>query len=447
MVSEVVGISQDLTEVTFGAIPKPLAAVIHKTFGIADFTGLAFTYGDELVGSATIVTREGQAPLSPELANVLAHVVAVSLRRKQAEEALRESERRLKIIMENSMDIIYIANRQGQITFISPQVAALGGVPEEIIGRPISEFIYPDDRARVLVDIEEMIATGVASPVEFRLATPDNRVVHLEERGHLMLQEDQVVGFFGIIRDISERKQAEAEREKLITELKAKNTELERFTYTVSHDLKSPLITINGFLGFLEKDALSGHSDRVKADVTRIKEAVEKMRGLLDDLLELSRVGRLMNPPQTVPFADLAQEAIRLVAGQLEARQIQVEIAPDLPSVCGDRMRLVEVLQNLIDNATKFMGDQPQPRLEIGVKPEPGETIFYVQDNGSGIEPRYQEEIFGLFKRLNPSTEGTGIGLALVKRIVEVHGGRVWVESEGLGRGATFCFTLAPGPC
>ena len=119
-------------------------------------------------------------------------------------------------------------------------------------------------------------------------------------------------------------------------------------------------------------------------------------------------------------------------------------IAPDLPPVTGDRLRLVEVYQNLIENAVKYMGDQPAPRVEVGTRhdAETGETVFYVADNGMGIDPRYQRKVFGLFERLDAGTEGTGVGLALVTRIVEVHGGRVWVESEGRGKGSTFCFTL-----
>jgi signal transduction histidine kinase len=225
-------------------------------------------------------------------------------------------------------------------------------------------------------------------------------------------------------------------------ELEAKNAELERYTYTVSHDLKSPLITIKGFLGLLEKDAIKGDTERVKKDVSRIHNAAEKMNQLLDDLLELSRIGRIIGTKEDVPLNDLANEAVSLVRGQIKELRVQVEIAPDLPVVYVDRRRLVEILQNLIDNAAKYMGKQPEPRIEIGVIQENGEDIFYVHDNGEGIEPRYHENVFGLFNKLKHESEGTGIGLAIVRRIVEVHGGRIWVESEGNGRGSTFFFTI-----
>ncbi|MBN1937383.1 MAG: GHKL domain-containing protein [Anaerolineae bacterium] len=243
-------------------------------------------------------------------------------------------------------------------------------------------------------------------------------------------------------QEIIERKQAENKQKSLIAELEAKNAELERFAYTVSHDLKSPLITIGGFVGFLEKDALAGNAERVKADVAYINDATAKMQRLLNELLELSRIGRLMNSPEEASFADIAREAVASVHGHIAARGVEVEIAPGLPTVYSERARLVEVVQNLVDNAVKFMGDQPQPRVEIGMRQDGDEPVFYVRDNGMGIEPQYHDKIFGLFDKLDPDSEGTGIGLALVKRIVETHGGKIWVESEGKGQGSTFCFTL-----
>jgi PAS domain S-box-containing protein len=234
-------------------------------------------------------------------------------------------------------------------------------------------------------------------------------------------------------------------REKLIKELESKNTELERFTYTISHDLKSPLVTINGFLGYLKSDTVSGKSDRVLTDIQRIQDAVDKMHLLLKELLELSRIGRIVNPPEKVLFDDLVREALDIVHGQLEAHRVAVQIQPNLPAVQGDRQRLIEVLQNLIDNASKYMGDQPAPSIEIGQHGEEGELlIFFVKDNGIGFNPQYYERIFGLFNKLDAKSEGTGVGLALVKRIIEIHGGRIWAESE-VGKGSTFFFTLARG--
>ena len=190
------------------------------------------------------------------------------------------------------------------------------------------------------------------------------------------------------------------------------------------------------------EDAIAGNIEGVQADMARISSATDKMQQLLNELLELSRIGRLMDPPEEVLLGELAYEAVEMVRGRLEERGVEVEIAPNLPVVYGDHPRLREVLQNLVDNAVKFTGDQPHPRVEIGVRHDDAERVYYVRDNGMGIDPRYHDKVFGLFERLDPKAEGTGVGLAIVKRIVEVHGGRIWIESEGAGRGSTFCFTL-----
>ncbi len=152
-------------------------------------------------------------------------------------------------------------------------------------------------------------------------------------------------------------------------------------------------------------------------------------------------------PCEDVALGELVGDALADLGKTIAEKGIEVEVAPDLPVVCGDRARLLEAVWHLLGNAVKYLGDQPAPRIEVGVRHEKTgdeeSPIFYVRDNGPGIEPKYHERVFGLFERLDPeATEGTGIGLALVKRIVEVHGGRIWVESEGRGQGSTFCFTL-----
>ena len=235
-------------------------------------------------------------------------------------------------------------------------------------------------------------------------------------------------------------------RQDLISELESKNAELERFTYTVSHDLKSPLFTIRGFLGYLEQDTLAGNRERMRSDMQRIIAATEKMQQLLNDLLELSRIGRLMNDSVATPFGELAREAVELVQGRIMECGATIHIDAELPVVYGDRPRLLEVVQNLVDNAAKFMENQPEPHIEIGWDGEEDSMpILYVRDNGMGIPPEHHERIFGLFNKLDVKVDGTGVGLALVRRIVEVHGGRIWVQSEA-GKGATFFFTLPLSP-
>ena len=232
------------------------------------------------------------------------------------------------------------------------------------------------------------------------------------------------------------------ERQKLIAQLEANNAELERFTYTVSHDLRNPLVTIKGFLGMLNKDIQDGRKDRIASDFQRIANAADKMDELLSDLLELSRVGRIINQSEEVDLVKLTQEAVELLDARIRSKNVTVNISPDLPIVFGDRIRLREVMENLIDNAAKYTDNRPNPIIEIGAGQKNSNQVIFVRDNGMGIESQHLAKIFDLFEKLDQNSEGTGIGLALIKRIVETHGGKIWVESDGLEKGSIFYFTI-----
>ena len=364
-------------------------------------------------------------------------------------QGLAESEERYRLISQIISDYTFSTRINPDGTLFHHWVA---GAFERITGYSYEEYmarggwlaaLHPDDREQDARDMEALRANRqVVTEVRTFMKSGEMRWVRVW--GHPVWDpvKNQLVGIYGAVQDITERKKVEAEREALIRELEAKNAELERFAYTVSHDLKSPLITIRGFLSFVEQDAVAGNLERVRADLGRIRDAVDKMQRLLSELLELSRIGRVVNPPQTIAFATLAQDAVALVAGRLRQRGVGVAVAEGLPPVWGDRARLVEVLQNLVDNAAKFMGDQKHPRVEIGMREQAGERVFFVRDNGIGIDPRFRDRVFGLFEKLDPDSEGSGVGLALIKRIVDQHHGRVWVESEGKGKGTTVCFTL-----
>jgi len=245
--------------------------------------------------------------------------------------------------------------------------------------------------------------------------------------------------------EVEIRNKAEREREVVIQQLKSKNQELDRFAIRVSHDLKTPLITVAGFLGYLEQDIKSGNHERAEKDLAQITEAAKRMGKFVDELLDLSRVGRIINPPRDVPFEEIVRDALQAADGILKAKQVQVEIDAIFPFVHVDRVRVVQVMQNLLTNAVKFMGDQTHPIIRIGFEEIDGEHIFSINDNGIGIAPEHHARIFELFSKLNPEIDGTGIGLSLVKRIIEVHNGKIWVESSP-GNGATFKFTLTHAP-
>ena len=310
--------------------------------------------------------------------------------------------------------------------------------------------MHEEDREVARQAVQSALESGSRRyTVRHRVADREGAVRWLEAYGRVVRDgRGRAVRTRGAILDVTDRQRIEGQREELIRELEAKNDELERFTYTVSHDLKSPLITIKGFLGLIAKDVADGQTDRLGEDVARMTSAADGMQRLLHELLRLSRIGRIVSPSERVPFGEVAREAAALVRARLEERRVQVEVDDDLPVVYGDRVRLVEVAQNLLENAAKFLGDQPSPVVRVGVRP--GATgappVLFVRDNGIGIDPRFHEKVFGLFEKLDPRAEGSGVGLALVRRIVEVHGGRVWIESGGRGQGTTVCFTLPLPP-
>lgn len=328
-------------------------------------------------------------------------------------------------------------------TDFNPAAERIDGISrKDLLGRRVSE-VFPGVRGLGLFTVLQRVwRTGIPEQHpsgRYR----DDRLVGWRMNSVFRLPSNEVVAIY---LDETERRRLELEREHLIAELEARNKELERFTYTVSHDLKSPLLTIEGFAGLLAQDIAEQNAEAAASDLARIQNAARTMNKLLDGLLELSRAGHFSNEPVEVSIAEVVGDAMDLLAGRFRARGVKTRIAPDLPKVSGDRMRLTQLFQNLLDNAAKFMDAQVDPRVEIGMKleKEDGNHVFYVQDNGRGIEPIYHHRIFNIFDRLDAEGEGAGIGLALARRVVELHGGRIWVESAGKGRGSCFCFTL-PG--
>ncbi len=433
-----------------GILPDPTTAapVVFEGIGFAMnilmvagglwFFGMALMAADR----ANREAQEARADLDVKTREL---EVANELIARQSREALEQSESRTRALLEAIPDMIFEMDREGNILLFVPSSTINPLLPpEEFLGKNIRQVMPSDVADQTMFNIERTLESGMLQVFEYKLpAYDENRYYEAS------VIKNDVGTVIAMVRDITLRKWAETEREDLINkleiqkaELEDKNAELTQFAYTVSHDLKSPLVTINGYLGYIEQDAMSGNIERLKKDTQRIQEAVNKMHALLTELLELSRIGRMMNQPEDAPFNDLVKEAMDIVHGQLESRRITVLTQPNLPAVRGDRQRMIEVLQNLIDNASKYMGDQIDPLIEIGQQGvEDGKPIFFVKDNGIGIAPEYHERIFGLFNKLDAKSEGTGVGLALVKRIIEFHGGRIWVKSEA-GLGSTFYFTM-----
>lgn len=248
--------------------------------------------------------------------------------------------------------------------------------------------------------------------------------IDLQRQAHGLRQAND-----SLQREVALRKEAEEET-------RLKNRELERFTYKVSHDLRSPLVTIRTFLPHLVEDLEKHDTETAARDMQLINNAADTMHALLEELLKLSRAGRGVRSPENLSLQAVVSDALALAAGRIKQRGVQVHVSGLEHEVRGERVRLVEVFQNLVDNAVKFMGDQPAPRIDIYAQQHGTEVRVVVCDNGMGVDPQQAGRVFEVFEKLDSAAEGAGMGLALVKRIVEVHGGRIWMESDGPGRGA-----------
>ena len=366
---------------------------------------------------------------------------------KASQAILRESESRYETLFDSAIDGILLVSTEGGIVECNPAGSNIFGcTQEQIVGKTIFDFSpqhQPDgrpssDKAEAII---KATLGGASQFFEWRHLKADGQPFDAEVSLNAVTIGNQP-HLLGAIRDITDRKKAEEERSLLIDELEKSNTEMERFTYTISHELKTPLVTIAGFAGILQCDAEAGADDKFPGHVRQINAAVATMAELLDELLELSRIGRITNEHEPIALDKLAREVVQSIDLGTVEKNHEIEIEPDMPLVIGDMPRLQLVLKNLVENAIKFSGDRENADIKIGSREEQTGVVYYVQDNGIGIDPDYQERIFGLFERLNPKIQGTGVGLALAHRIIEDHGGRIWVESSGAGAGSTFCFTL-----
>lgn len=359
--------------------------------------------------------------------------------RRQAEAALRESQQLFDTIANSSPALVWMSGEDGGCTWFNEVwLSFTGRGREQELGDGWARGVHPDDIDRCLGIYRESFDARRPFSMEYRLRRHDGEYRWLLDQGHPRYDASGgFCGYIGSCLDITELTRAHEM-------LKQKNDEIEQFIYTVSHDLRSPLVTIKSFLGYLEQDMAAGDSGRIGQDLYFIHAAADKMERLLTELLEMSRIGRRENPPERVTFRELATEALSSVAGQIVDLKVGVQVADVEQPLRGDRPRLAQIWQNLLDNAVKYMGDQSAPLVELGIARQGGEVVFYVRDNGIGIAPEQRERVFGMFDKLDQESSGVGLGLAMVKRIVENYNGRIWVESAGRGRGSCFCFTL-PG--
>jgi two-component system sensor kinase FixL len=339
----------------------------------------------------------------------------------------------------------------GSITLSNSEAEKMFGYDRgELLGKKVEALVpmryqsnHPSERTRFIHhpqkrqmgagrDLSGLKKDGTEIPVEIGLnpiETPQGRYI------------------LASIVDISERKAIDDQLHKAYEEVQQKNQEMEQFVYTVSHDLKAPLVTSMSFIGFLKEDFADQNYSEVTDSLQRLEKAHRRMQELINDLLQVSRIGRMELHYENVALKDVLQEVTENVAERIQAAKANLVLAPDLPGIMADRKRLAQALENLIGNAIKYTSDATQPLVQVLWSDAKTEIHVCVKDNGPGIDPQYHAKIFGLFQRLDSSKEGTGVGLTIVSRIMQLHGGRVWVKST-LGEGSEFwlAFPKVPNP-
>jgi len=333
--------------------------------------------------------------------------------RKRMEKELQDNLANFRKVVTANADGIIIVGRDGMVHFVNPAAELLfNHKAKDLLGE---HFGFPAVAGET-TELDILQKGG-------KTAVAEMRVVETEwerERAYL-----------ASLRDITERKRAQ----------EAKFSELESLSYSIAHDLRSPLISIQGFLSYLREDIQNQEIKRVQEDARLIESAVSKMDQLVKGTLEYFRTGYLVKPDEKVPFSEIVEEALKLLAIQLSSIGATVSLAETFPTVYADRMRMVQVVSNLIQNSINYRDKTMPLKIEIGHWLSGDEDVFFVRDNGTGIAASETEKVFALFYRGTADGEGSGAGLAIVKRIIEAHGGRIWAEGQS-EKGTTMCFTL-----
>jgi PAS domain S-box-containing protein len=397
-------------------------------------------------GEIKWVLEQGQGVFGPkgDLQYIEGFISDIS-EQKSAERSLRYYADFLNVIIESIPFPLFYKDPAGRYLGCNKAFCQLVGKSlDEIIGQTVYDMFSLAQARRFMEKNQEILETRESQHLETKVELPDGKHIYVVMHKAVFLNPDgHPGGIIGVYFDISDRVRAETIILQQMEELERVNDELDRFTYSVSHDLRSPLVTVEGFLGLIRDDARSGNLEDMESNVKRAFIAIEKMHKLLEDLLRLSRLGKVTDPFEKISMNEVVFEVLEHLHGLISRNGCTVHLDPNLPEVFADRTRIMVVLQNLVENAIKFKAADRPLRIRIGADTSNESPVFFVKDNGIGIDPNHQPGIFNLFSKLDSRTEGTGLGLTLVERIIRMHGGKIWVESEGEGKGSCFYFSLS----
>jgi hypothetical protein len=360
--------------------------------------------------------------------------------RRRAEEARRQSEEQLRLALGAAKAAVWVWDAAGRAGWDSAMEEMFGLAAGEFDGtlEAWSRRVHADDWGAVHAALRRSLRQGGGFRADLRALSAGGEWRDLTLHAMVVTAVDgRPARLVGVCWDISEEIRAQKRIQHYALQLERKNREMEQFVYSISHDLKAPLVTCKGFLGILREELRDGNTEEALSAVQRAERAAKQMTRLIDDLLQFSRVGRVTNNPELVVVSALARELSQELRQQWAGGEVRIDIQEAMPSIVADPTAVSRLFQNLLANAFKYGLSGPRPRIEIGGCVSDDEVLFFVRDNGEGIPDEYQHKIFGLFQRLDTSQEGTGIGLAIVSKIMSACGGRVWVESER-GQGAAF---------
>ncbi|GAX59794.1 signal transduction histidine kinase [Candidatus Scalindua japonica] len=441
---------------------KPV--IVHDLKTETRFSGSPLLQKHKVASGMSVVIRGQEAPwgvlgtystqhksFSKDDVNFLhsvSNLLTNSIIHKNAEDKLKDSEVKYRKLIETAQDAI-ICNENGLITIWNKSAERIFGYSKsDIVGKPVTIIIPEKYREKHLKGVKRLLKSGKTSImdeiVEFSGITKDGNEFPIEMSLSHQRTKDGHYIFTAIIRDITNQKKVNEQLIEKSKEIEKINNELKDFVYSVSHDLKEPLFSISGYISRLYETYKDIYDEKGTIFSNRINANIEIMSNRIQEILEVAKIGMITYDFKNNASENIVKNVVTSLTGQIESNNIKIIINHSLPIIWCDEKRIRDVFYNLVTNAIKFMGEDKQRLITIGCDRDENYYHFFIEDTGIGIQKEYQKNVFRIFSRLKKiEAEGTGVGLVIVKKIIELHKGKIWIESPiARGKGTRFCFTI-----